>query len=110
MDHFWKKDLLHCGLITFKSKQFVDINNTEAAARRCSVKKYLLKISQNSQQNTCARVIFKKSHRAGNFITRKIQHRCFPVNFAKIFQNSYFEKHLRTAASQYKFVSLSATY
>ena len=31
---------------------------TEAVAQRCSVKKMLLKISQNSQENTCARVSF----------------------------------------------------
>ena len=28
----------------------------EAVARRCSVKKMFLEISQNSQENTCARV------------------------------------------------------
>ena len=31
---------------------------TEAVARRCSIKKVLLEISQNSQENTCARVSF----------------------------------------------------
>ena len=31
---------------------------TEAVAQRCSVKKVLLKISQNSQENTCARASF----------------------------------------------------
>ena len=30
----------------------------EAVAQRCSVKKVLLEISQNSQANTCARVPF----------------------------------------------------
>ena len=30
----------------------------EAVARRCSVKKVFLKISQNSQENTCARASF----------------------------------------------------
>ena len=30
----------------------------EAVARRCSVKKVFLEISQNSQENTCARVSF----------------------------------------------------
>ena len=40
----------------------VDENHTwvdpEAVARRCSVKKVFLEISQNSQENTCARVSF----------------------------------------------------
>ena len=31
---------------------------TKAVARRCSVKKVFLEISQNSQENTCARVSF----------------------------------------------------
>ena len=31
---------------------------TEAVAPRCSVKKVLLEILQNSQENTCARVSF----------------------------------------------------
>ena len=30
----------------------------EAVVRRCSVKKVFLEISQNSQENTCARVSF----------------------------------------------------
>ena len=32
--------------------------DTKAFARRCSVKKVFLEISQNSQENTCARVFF----------------------------------------------------
>ena len=32
----------------------------EAVARRCSVKKFSFEISQNSQENTCARVLFNK--------------------------------------------------
>ena len=34
-------------------------SNSEAVVRRCSVKEVFLKISQNSQKNTCARVFFK---------------------------------------------------
>ena len=36
----------------------VTILLTEAVVRRCSVKKVFLEISQNSQENTCARVPF----------------------------------------------------
>ena len=32
--------------------------SVEAAVQRCSVKKVFLEISQNSQENTCARVSF----------------------------------------------------
>ena len=34
------------------------IAQKQAIARRCSVKKVFLEISQNSQENTCARVSF----------------------------------------------------
>ena len=34
-----------------------------------------------------------------NFIKKKLQHRCFPVNISKFFKNIYFEEHLRTAVS-----------
>ena len=33
-------------------------DGSEAVTRRCSVEKVFLKISQNSQENTCARVSF----------------------------------------------------
>ena len=42
-----KNDPLQCKLTDFGK-------STDAVARRCSVKKALLKISQNSQENTCA--------------------------------------------------------
>ena len=39
--------------------QLIDLTwKTEAVFRRCSVKKLSLKISQNSQKNTCARASF----------------------------------------------------
>ena len=37
---------------------------------------------------------------ACNFIKKRFHRRCFPVNFAKIFKNTYFEEHLRTAVFQ----------
>ena len=36
----------------------ITLLSTEAVTRRCSVKKVFLKISQNSLENTCARVFF----------------------------------------------------
>ena len=48
--------------------------------------------------------------KACKFIKKRPQHRCFPVNIAtflmfsceycEIFKNTYFEEHLRTAASE----------
>ena len=40
------------------------------------------------------------SRKACNFIKKKLQHRCFPLKFAKFFENTYFEKHLWTTASR----------
>ena len=53
--------------------------NEEAFTRRCSVKKVFLKISQNSRENTCARVSFLIK----SYLKKKLWHWCFPVNFAK---------------------------
>ena len=39
---------------------FLSCFSTEAVAQRCSVKKMLLQIFQNSQENTCTRVSLKK--------------------------------------------------
>ena len=43
---------------SFNVQAAVDYQNLEAVAQRCSVKKVFLEISQNSQENTCARVSF----------------------------------------------------
>ena len=35
--------------------------------------------------------------KACNFIKERLHHRCFPVNVANFFKNTYFEKHLGAA-------------
>ena len=37
--------------------------------------------------------------RLANVLKKRLQHRRFPVNIAKLFKNTYFEEHLQTAAS-----------
>ena len=44
------------------------INISEAVVQRCSVKKVFLEISQNLQENTCARVSFSIKLQASAFI------------------------------------------
>ena len=56
---------------------------------KCSIRKGILKISHNSQENTCARVTF--------LLKKRLWHRCFPV---EIFKNIFFIEHLRATASQ----------
>ena len=51
----------------------------EAVIQRCSMKKVFLKILQNSQENTCARVSFLIKLQ----LKKRLWRRCFPVNIAK---------------------------
>ena len=56
---------------------------TEAVAQRCSVKKVFLEISQNSQENTCARISFLIKVQASG------------LNFAKFLKALFPTEHLR---------------
>ena len=68
---------------------------TKAVVQRCSLRKVLLEISQNSQQNTCAK--------ACNFIKKETLHRCFAVNFVKFLNNTFFYRTSLVAASDSDF-------
>ena len=80
--------------------------NAEAVVQRCSVKNAFLKILQNSQGNTRARVSFLKKNTCArvslvkiqaencNFIKKKPWHRCIPMNFVKFWGTSSFIEHL----------------
>ena len=100
---------------TFFGRKF--LNNWKAVVRRCSVKKVLLEIFQNSQENTCdrdsfliklqaTRVSFLIKLQACNFIKKRLWrpatllkkglcHRCFPVNFEKFLKTPFFTEHLQ---------------
>ena len=54
-------------------------------------------MSQYSQENTFVEVSFKKA--ACNFIKKRYQH-IFSFEYCEISRNTYFEEHLRTAASE----------
>ena len=56
--------------------------NGEVVVQRCSVKKVLLEVSQNSRENTCARVSF----------SIKLQASC---EFAKFLRTPFLTEHLR---------------
>ena len=62
---------------------------SEAVAQSCSVKKVFLEISQNSQDNACARL------RPATLLKKTLWHRCFPVNFAKFLRTPFLKEHLR---------------
>ena len=70
---------------------------TEAAVRRCSSKKVLLKTLQYSQEATMLEAPFNKvaSLKICNFIKKRLQHRCFPLKIAKFLRTPIFTEHLR---------------
>ena len=76
---------------------FDDLWNTEAVVPRCSVKKMFLKISQNSQENTSARVSFliKLQAIACNFIKNEALAQVFSCEFWEIFKNIFVTEHLQ---------------
>ena len=79
------------------------IGKTEAVVRRCSAKKVFLEISQNSQENTCARIFFLIKLKASSlqlYFKKRLWHRCFSVNCAKFLKAPFFIEHLQKTASQ----------
>ena len=73
----------------------------EAVARRCSVKKVFLDISQNSQESTCARVSFLIKLQPSTLLKMRLWHRCFPVNFVK-FLSTFSYRTPPVAASAFQ--------
>ena len=71
----------------------------EAVVRRCSVKKVFLKILQNSQENTYARVFFLIELEA-TLLKKRLWHMCFPANFTIFLRTPVFIAPLM-AASEY---------
>ena len=73
-----------CSVVS-SSSQFNRFQGTEAVTGGVLWKKLFLEISQNSQENTCARVSFLVKLQAWGRqpYQKRHWHRCFPVNFAK---------------------------
>ena len=69
----------------------------EAVVQKCSVEKVFLQISQNSQENTCARVSFfdkVAGLRPATLLKKRLWHRYFPVKFVKFLKTPFFIEHL----------------
>ena len=75
---------------------------TEAVTRRCSVKKVLLKILQNRQENTCARFSFliKLQAEVCNFIKKETLAQVFSCEICQIFRNTLFYRTPPVVASE----------
>ena len=65
------------------------VRATEAVAKRCSVKKVFLEISQNSQENTCVR---------DSFLINSLA-QVFSFEFCGISKSTFFYRTLPAAAS-----------
>ena len=68
--------------------------SSQAVVRRCSLKKLFLEISQNSQENTCARVSFliKLHGLACNlFIKKETLAQVLSVNFVKFLRTPFLQ-------------------
>ena len=69
--------------------------NTEAVVQRCPVKKVFLQMSQNSQENNCARVSFLIKLQADLTLTQ-----VFLSEFCGICKNTFFQRTPLVAASK----------
>ena len=66
----------------------------EAVVRRCSIKKVVLEILQNSQESTCARVSFLIKLQLATLLKKRPWHKCFPSNFVKFLRTPFLTEHL----------------
>ena len=68
---------------------------------RSSRPEVFVEISQNSQENTCARVFFNKvlGLRPATLLKKILWYRCFPVNFSKFLRTLFFYRTPSMAAS-----------
>ena len=75
----------------------------EAVAGRCSLRKVFLEISQNSQENTCASLCFKKvaGLRPATLLKQRLWRRCFLVNFGKFPRKFFFHRTPPVAAFEH---------
>ena len=70
----------------------------QSLSRWCSVKVFL-KISQNSQENTCAEVFFNKvAARPATLLFKRNSAQAFSCEIFEIFKNTYFAEYLQTSA------------
>ena len=78
---------------------------TEAATEGVLLENAFLEISQNSQENTCARVsLIKLQAEAFNFIKKETQTQVFSCKFCEISKNIFFTEHVLVTASIIRFL------
>ena len=70
----------------------------EAVTRRVLWIKVFLKISLNSQENTCARFSVLIKLQTSILLKKRLWRRCFSVNFKKFFRTAFLTEQLRVSA------------
>ena len=71
------------------------IKQTEAVARRCSVKKgTLINFTKFTGKHLCHSLFLNKVSDL-SVIKKRFWHRCFPVHFVKFFREPFFIEHIR---------------
>ena len=81
-------------------KFFANLIRSEEATEPDPRKEVFLKLLQDSQENTCARVSFfeKVAGLACNFIKKETLGQVFSCEFCEICKNTFFNKHLQMTA------------
>ena len=85
----------------YRVKRCMKYSESRSSHRRCSTEKVFLKISQNSQKNTCTRVSFFNKVvglRPATLLKNRLLHKCFPAIHTQ-FLRAIFTEHLRETFS-----------
>ena len=100
-EYFWLRFMINI---------FSEFIHIEAVARRCSLKNVVLKISQNSLENTCVAISFliKVQARPATLLKKRLQNRCFPVNFVKYLRTLLLQNTSGGCFSSKKVLSVSS--
>ena len=90
--------IVHNFLATME--RFVTLVNDfqyKSSHRRRSLKKVFLEISQNAQENTCARVTFLITFQArpATLLKKRLRHKYFPVHFARFLRRYFLQNTSR---------------
>ena len=84
----------------FKKSYETNDKISKSSHQTCFVNKVFLEISQNSQENTCARdSVLIVAGGACNFIKKESLAQVFSCEFCEIFKNAFFTEHVWATAS-----------
>ena len=70
----------------------------------------LKKFAKFTGKQLCGRLFFNKNAMLATLSRKRLSHRCFPVRFAKIFNNSFPYRLSPVAASDFNFIPTYCTH